>query len=265
MISPVQRAIEERPAGTRLVLLCDFDGTLAELHHDPSVPMLAPERRDLILALVARRDITIGLVSGRRLSDLRRRTQLPDSVYHAGLHGLEIEVDDRRWRHPELEARWLSTRELAVRLSSLARDVPGAIIEDKDISLAVHVRAVEPALRAEVLRRARALAAPVLASGELAMLSGAFMLEFLPNLAWNKGDATRWILDDVAARRGDTPWVVFVGDDVTDENAFAAIESGVGVLVGNRPTAATHRLPSPTEVEDLLRWLTTADKVRGVS
>lgn len=265
MISPVQRAIEERPAGTRLVLLCDFDGTLAELHKDPSVPTLLPERRALLEVLVAHRHISLGLVSGRRITDLRGRTRLPDSVYHAGLHGLEIEVDDRRWRHPELEDRRLHTRALAIRLAALAADVPGVIIEDKDVSIAVHVRALDPDRRTDVLTRASLLAAPLLASGELAMLGGAFMLEFLPNLAWNKGDATRWIVDDVAARYGQPPWVVFVGDDVTDENAFAAIRHGIGVLVGNRPTAAMHRLPSPAEVELLLRWLASPDTVRGRS
>lgn len=227
--------------------------------------MLVPERRALLLALVARGDMSLGLVSGRRIADLRRRTQLPDSVYHAGLHGLEIEIGGRRWHHPELEDRRLYTRALVDGLAALARDVPGAIIEDKDVSVVIHVRAVEPARRADVLARARAFAAPALAGGQLAMLGGSFMLEFLPNLAWNKGDATRWILDDVAARHGAEPWTVFVGDDVTDENAFAVIQSGIGVLVGDRPTAAAHRLPSPAEVEHLLRWLSTADNVKGVS
>lgn len=227
--------------------------------------MLLPERRALLEVLIAHRHVSVGLVSGRRISDLRGRTRLPDSVYHAGLHGLEIEVGDRRWRHPELEDRRLHTRTLAVRLAALASEVPGVIVEDKDVSLAVHVRGVDADRRADVLARARVLAAPLLASGELAMMGGAFVVEFLPNLAWNKGDATRWIVEDVAARYGATPWVVFIGDDVTDENAFAAIEHGIGVLVGNRPSAATHRLPSPAEVERLLRWLATPDNVREAS
>lgn len=264
MPSVVQRAISARPSGTRLVLLCDFDGTLAELHHDPFAPTLLPERRALLEVLAERRDISVGLVSGRRISDLRGRTRLPDNVYHAGLHGLEIEVDDRRWRHPELEDRRQSTRALNSRLKSLAREVPGMIIEDKDVSIAVHVRGVAMDKRAEALAQARALAVPFLASGDLALLGGQMILEFLPNLAWNKGDAKRWILEDVDARYGERPWVVFIGDDVTDENAFAAIEHGIGVLVGDRPTAAAHRLASPAHVEQLLRWLATPGNVRGV-
>lgn len=260
----VQRAIAARPAGARLVLLCDFDGTLAELHHDPYAPTLLPQRRALLEVLAGRRDMSVGLVSGRRIRDLRGRTRLPDSVYHAGLHGLEIEVDNRRWCHPELKDRRQSTRALMSRLKTLSRDVPGLVIEDKDVSIAVHVRGVTEG-REEALARARALAAPLLASGDLALLGGRMILEFLPNLAWNKGDAKRWILEDVAARYGGRPWVVFIGDDVTDENAFAAIEHGIGVLVGDRPTAAAHRLASPHEVEELLRWMATPGNVKGVS
>lgn len=263
MLSAVERAIDARPAGVRLVLLCDFDGTLAELHHDPTVPVLLPERRALLEVLAARRDVSVGLVSGRRITDLRGRTRLPDNVYHAGLHGLEIEVGDRRWQHPELERRWMRIRQLAIRLAALRQEAPGVIIEDKDVSLVVHVRGVAADRRAGVLARARALAAPILAAGGLAVLNGSFVLEFLPDLAWNKGDATRWILGDVATRFGARPWAVFVGDDVTDENAFAAIEQGIGVLVGDRPTAAAYRIPSPVDVEALLRWLAGPKSGKG--
>lgn len=265
MVSVVERAIQSRPVSTRLVLLCDFDGTLAELDPDPSVPTLLPERRDLLLLLATQPSISLGLVSGRRIADLRVRTRLPTTVYHAGLHGLEIEVDDRRWSHPELADRRQDVRTLATHLAALAQEIPGVIIEDKDVSIAVHVRRVAPDRREEALARARVIAAPTLASGDLAMLGGTCVLEFLPNLAWHKGDAKQWILDDVARRYHARPWVVFIGDDVTDENAFAAIEHGIGVLVGDRPTAAAHRLPSPSEVEDLLRWLAGPGNVREAS
>jgi trehalose 6-phosphate phosphatase len=217
------------------------------------------------MLLASQPSVSLGLVSGRRISDLRGRTRLPSNVYHAGLHGLEIEVDDRRWSHPELADRRQCARSLAARLAPLAHEIPGVIIEDKDVSIAVHVRGVSPDRRDEALGRARAVAAPTLARGELAMLGGSFLLEFLPNLAWHKGDAKLWILEDVARRYNVRPWVVFIGDDVTDENAFAAIEHGIGVLVGDRPTAAAHRLPSPSEVEDLLRWLAGPGNVREAS
>ena len=54
-------------------------------------------------------------------------------------------------------------------------------------------------------------------------------------------------------------WVAYIGDDITDEDAFRAITSGIGVLVGLRPTAATHKLDGITDVDRFLRWLATTE------
>jgi trehalose 6-phosphate phosphatase len=255
MLSAVQRAIEDRPRGSRLVLLSDFDGTLADFHPDPSVPMLTSERRALLEVVSLDPSISVGIVSGRRLADLRRRTALPGTVYYAGLHGMEIAVDGRHWHHPDLEPSRSHVRQLAARLREVMPRIPGVLIEDKDVSLAVHTRSTPLDRRAEADALAEACAAPWLASGQLKRLEGNAVLEYLPNIACHKGDAAEWIAQDVSARFAEEPWVVFLGDDVTDEDAFRAIERGIGVLIGSRPTAATHQLPSIAEVDALLRWL----------
>lgn len=255
MLSAVQRAIGARPRDSRLVLLSDFDGTLADFHPDPAVPMLTNERRALLEVLSLDPTISVGLVSGRRLGDLRRRTALPAVVYYAGLHGMEIGVDHRSWHHPDLEPSREHVRALATRLFEVMPRIPGVFVEDKDVSLAVHTRGVAPERRAEADALAEACAAPWLASGQLKRLEGNCVLEYLPNIACHKGDATMWIADDVTDRYGREPWVVFLGDDVTDEDAFRVIDRGIGVLVGSRPTAATHQLRGIAEVDALLRWL----------
>ena len=70
------------------------------------------------------------------------------------------------------------------------------------------------------------------------------------------GAALYYVARDVEQVTGIQPCVVFLGDDVTDEDAFRAIECGIGVLVGSRPTAATHQLDGIADVDTLLRWLT---------
>jgi trehalose 6-phosphate phosphatase len=77
-------------------------------------------------------------------------------------------------------------------------------------------------------------------------------------VAFHKGDATIWIQTDVELRAATRCFLVFVGDDITDEDAFRAIRtrnSGIGVLVGSRPSAATHQLSSTDEVEELIAWV----------
>jgi trehalose-phosphatase len=143
-------------------------------------------------------------------------------------------------------------------LSNLPGRIPGLLLEDKHASMAVHVRGVAPELRAQALAEADACAADWVAAGKVRRLNGNFVLEFLPNIAAHKGDATLWIAKDVASKCRQPVWVVFVGDDVTDEDAFKVIDHGIGVLVGARKTRATHRLADTHDVCRLLSWLTSA-------
>lgn len=256
MLSDVQHAIEALPFDEPLILLTDFDGTLAEFHPNPSVPMLTDVRREWLRDIAAHPLTFVGIVSGRRVTDLRRRAPLPAHAYYAGLHGMEVEIDGRRWQHPDLERARAAVGELFPRLDLVVDQFPGALLEDKAVSLAVHVRAVAYGQRAEALALADAWAEPWIASGRLRRLEGSLVVEYLPNVACHKGDAVQWIARDVEATTGRTPSVVFLGDDLTDEDAFRAIDRGIGILVGSRPTAATHQLDGIADVDTLLRWLT---------
>ena len=255
MLADVKEAIAERPAGTRLLFLSDYDGTLANFDPDPTIPRPTPQTAELLCKLASRTDLAFGIVSGRRVSDLRTRTQLPSRVYLAGLHGMEIEVGSRRWQHPDLEAARQYVRSLYERLDDV-RNIPGLVLEDKHASVAVHVRAVPAELRARAIAVADRCADEWVDNGKLRRLSGNMVVEYLPNIAAHKGDATKWIAEDVQERCNQPVWTVFIGDDLTDEDAFKAITHGIGVLVGSRHSHATHRVADTNEVCSLLDWLT---------
>ena len=256
MLPDIKRAIAERPDGRRLLFLSDYDGTLAEFDPDPTIPRPSPRIAELLCKLATRTDMSFGIVSGRRISDLRTRTQLPTRVYLAGLHGMEIEIGSRRWQHPDLEAARQSVRTLYERLDAV-RAIPGLVLEDKHASVAVHVRAVPAPLQAEAIRQADQCANELVSRGKLRRLGGNLVVEYLPNIAAHKGDATTWIAEDVAERCRQPVWTVFVGDDVTDEDAFKAIKNGISVLVGDRESHATHRVAGIDDVCSLLDWMTS--------
>ncbi|MCC7124918.1 MAG: trehalose-phosphatase [Acidobacteria bacterium] len=256
MLADVQQAIEAVPLTEPLVVLADFDGTLAELHPNPAAPMLTPMRREWLRDIAAQPNTFAGIVSGRRIADLRRRAPLPSHLYYAGLHGMEIEHDDVRWQHPDLDRARADVKELLNCLAVVVDEFPGAVLEDKTVSVAVHARAARYEVRAEALARADACAAPWLDGGQLRRLAGSLVVEYLPNISQHKGDAVEWIARSVEQETGKSVWTLFLGDDVTDEDAFRAITRGVGVLVGSRPSAATHQLDGIADVDTLLRWLT---------
>ena len=125
-------------------------------------------------------------------------------------------------------------------------DVHDCRIEAKGASVAVHVRAVPRAQRADVLARADAAAEPWLRPWSLRRLVGADVHEYLPAAGWTKGDAVRWIAHDVERRTGQPPWVAYFGDDLTDEDAFRAAD--LSVVVGRRASGARYRLEAPADV-----------------
>jgi len=255
MLAEVQAQVTGRPADTAFVLLLDFDGTLAEFHADPDAPELTPERWELLSRISREPGVTLGIVSGRRLDDLRARTRLPDHVYHAGLHGLEIEVDGYRTTHPDLSAAEARVEGLAACLGRLLTEFPEVFIEDKGASVAVHTRRLPQEMYDRIFARADVLAVPWIAEGHVRRLEGNAVVEYLPNISGHKGEATRWILESVEKKFERRAWVAYVGDDITDEDAFREIDLGIGVLVGLRPTAATYKLDGIADVDRFLRWL----------
>lgn len=261
MLAEVQAAVAGRPPDTAFTLLLDFDGTLAEFNPDPAAPELTQDRWDVLSHIGREPGVSLGIVSGRRLDDLRARTRLPDHIYHAGLHGLEIEVDGHRTTHPDLFAAEARMEGLASCLAKLMTEFPEVFIEDKGASVAVHTRRLPQDSYERIFARADVLAVPWIAEGHVRRLEGNAVVEYLPNIHGHKGEATRWITESIETKLARRAWVAYIGDDITDEDAFRAIECGIGVLVGLRPTSATHKLDGITDVDRFLRWVATEGNV----
>ena len=263
MLADVHRAFVARTRGTRLVLLSDFDGTLAEFDLDPTLPRIRSDAFAALVALSSLSHVTLGLVSGRRVADLARRVPLGSEVYMAGLHGLEIAVGARRWQHEAVTLAHAATRTLEAALTAVVSGADGARLESKGPAVAVHVRGVGRDRRTAVLEAADRAAAPWLDGGALKKIVGADVHEYLPAAAWTKGDAVRWIVHDVQRLTGQPTWVAYFGDDLTDEDAFRAIDDGVSVVVGRRASAARYRLESTADVASALLDLAEAAAAEG--
>jgi trehalose-phosphatase len=248
-----------RAAGRHLLLLCDFDGTLSEFDGDPEAVWLPPARRVLLDRIGASPAATLAIVSGRRLEDVRRRTQLGAGTYYAGMHGMEIEGPGDRYQHPAVHLTETLLHDLAGPIAADLSGVDGAFLEDKGHALVVHFRAasIEDAVRTQdaLIRHAR----PHLDSGVLRTMRGSSMLEVLPNIDWNKGSAVEWIRERVVRRHGDA-WPLYIGDDVTDEDGFRAVSgTGLSVSASSRARGADFAVEGPEEVDALLRAVFTGD------
>jgi trehalose-phosphatase len=225
-------------------LFLDFDGTLTRLRPRPEdVPPLDDLTRGLLGQLASRRRLDVYVISGRGFSDLGSLVQVP-GIRLRGLYGWE-----GRGFPPMRKERKLvqqAKRLLAARLAEMTR----IRLEDKNLGLAVHYRGALPA----DARAARSIVRGVWDhfKPQLCLLEGKKVWELFPTAVGGKGLAVRRLL----AKRRQPTLPIFVGDDATDESAFAALPRGITVHVGStRRTQARFYLRSPGEVLTFLQRL----------
>ncbi|MBI3565826.1 MAG: trehalose-phosphatase [Elusimicrobia bacterium] len=232
---------------TRLLIALDFDGTLSEIVATPDQAVLAEKTRRLLTLLIKRPDTKVAIISGRALDDVKSRVGLP-GIYYAGNHGLEIDGPGIRWAHPRAARVGRSIR---LDFEEDLRDFPGLMIEHKRLGFAVHYRGVHA--RHHESLRARMRARLLAFRKRFRVLHGKKTFDVRRDVPWDKGHALR------AIRRAlPGAWTaVFVGDDATDEEAFATIgPRALTVRIGRvKSSAAQYILPSRRLVDPLLERL----------
>jgi trehalose 6-phosphate phosphatase len=240
----------------RIAVFLDYDGTLTPIVSHPEDAWLSDSARQALRELAACAPVAI--LSGRDLNDVRRRVDL-DGIVYAGSHGFDIAGAGGLRR--ELGTGYLSVLATAeAELREALDEIPGAQLERKHFSIAAHYRNVK---ENDVRKVGRAVGKVEARHCKLRRMSGKKVYELLPAIEWNKGKAVLWLLEVLGLDRGKVR-PIYIGDDSTDEDAFAALrQRGIGILVSeqSQPTAASYSLKNPAEVERFLRALT--DQLRA--
>lgn len=240
----------------RLVLLLDFDGTLAPIVDRPELAAMPEPTRRALERLMARPGVEVAVVSGRGLADVRALAAIPGIAY-AGNHGMEIHGPGVDRIHPEAAAARPVLERAARELEEAIAAVPGAFVEDKELTLSVHFRLAPRDRLDELHAIIRRVVDPL---GGVHTTEGKQVIEVRPNVDWNKGKAVLFLLEQMRPPAG-AP-ILYFGDDRTDEDAFRALAgfSGAaeGVLVADDPpdgTAATSFVRAPAEVGEVFAAL----------
>ena len=256
MSRPRTPAIAPRTRGpARLLVLSDLDGTLIPIRMHPRLAVMDRRTRAVLRRLARAPGVRLGIVSGRRLSALRRAVGLPGLVY-VGNHGLELAVPGRTVVVPAARRSARTMARLSRELARAIRSIRGAFVEPKGYTLSVHWRGVAARDARAFHRAVEAVLRPWLSRRAVRVMPGKRVIEVRPPVRWDKGSAVEWLAGRWRHRRGE---LMYFGDDRTDEDAFRAVNrrGGVTVHVGPRArsTAARWRLGGPRDVVKILEQL----------
>ncbi|MDJ0968941.1 MAG: trehalose-phosphatase [Kiloniellales bacterium] len=242
-----------RVGNRRVAVFLDYDGTLTPIVGRPELAVLSEEMRETLAALSQRCPVMV--ISGRDRGDVERLVGLKGLVY-AGCHGFDIAgPEGPGLSHLEASGYAPIVAQAARDLERELAPIPGIIVENKTYAVAVHFRLAGT----EDIGRVEHIVDGVVARNpQLRKTGGKKVFELRPNMDWDKGKAVLWLLDALDL---DTAEVVplYIGDDVTDQDAFDALHGkGLSILVAQDPqaTRADYRLADPAEVGRFLEELT---------
>ncbi len=227
----------------RRVLFMDLDGTLIPLRNRPDAVKLNLSLRRLLRRLAQQKGLTFYIISGRPRAELRKLVPVP-GVRLLGVFGWDGRA------HSCLATEREMLRKAKRMFGEQLPHSHGLWLQDKDLGLAIHFRGATP----NAVRTGRRVVARVLESVKphIRLLEGKGIWELLPRQIDGKGPA----VGALVAKYAKSTLPIFVGDDATDESAFAIIPRGLSIHVGRRRrTNARFYLRNPSEVRLFLERL----------
>ncbi len=249
-------ALELELNAPRLLVTLDFDGTLAALAENPGAARLKPDFRAALRALAASPGVSVFILSGRAIENVRALVGLK-RLYYGGNHGIEIDG-------PDFSCRDERSVKAIAHISAFAADMQerfppgtGVLIENKIFSASIHFRHLKKAYRARFFKRINALTRA--RAGKLRWTRGRNVFEAIPRAGADKGAAALSLRMHLG-----NPRTLAVGDDLTDEDMFLALK-GRGITVRVERKAGSHAayyLESQSQVLRLLRFILAARRRR---
>lgn len=250
-LSPEIKLIEKL-GEFKVAVFLDYDGTIVPIMAHPEKAVLSESMRQTIakLSQVA----MVAIVSGRNRENIQELVNLPN-IYYVGNHGFDIQGPGKNPIHREVGRECLPMMEKCFRqLQSRSMHIPGIVFEPKKLTVTIHYRfAAEKDLRT-FFQLAEETVGQYPA---LKLTGGKKVTEIRPNIDWNKGSAVLWLAEKLSFQYPHC-YLIYMGDDLTDEDAFRQLPmQGAGILVGNHEaqTYADYHLENSEKVELFLNNL----------
>lgn len=256
----IRKKLLSRP----LMLFLDYDGTLTPIVEKPEWAILSPAMKKILEELHHNKEVTVAIVSGRSLEQLKERIGIP-SLFYVGNHGFEIEGPGFHYTHPGALETEQAMRLIATKLEKALGDIPGANLENKTLTLSLHYREVPKNQIEHLKSHFFTILAPFVEANQVHFTEGKKVLEVRPMLEWNKGTAVSWLYARKLAANPSSEKIfpIYLGDDKTDESALKAVQDeglGIKVTEAQIETHARFYLKNSEDVYDFLKRIQALKK-----
>lgn len=238
-----------------IYLFIDYDGTLTPIVKYPDKAVISGDMRDILRDLSTKPGCSVGIISGRALRDIRRMVGLEGIIY-VGNHGLEIEGPKIKFESRISSRLFSIIRNLKEELTNKLSKIKGIFVEDKDVTLSVHYRLANRSGYLSARKIIAEVIQPFLARNKIKVGYGKKVIEIKPSVEWNKGRVVAWLLARQTFILGGRPIMpVYLGDDVTDEDAFGMLKNkGLTIYIGKpKNSQAKYYLRDTQEVFEFLK------------
>ncbi|MBE0662939.1 MAG: trehalose-phosphatase [Bacteroidales bacterium] len=235
-------------------IFLDYDGTLSPIVPRPEDAIISNEMKETLQQLAHL--FTVAIVTGRNKEDVENLVGLNGLVY-AGSHGYIISGPNGLFMEHE------DSKNIIPRLDEIEKEIKkelnertqGTQLDRKRYAIGIHYRNAREEDEAVVHEIANTM---ISRHKGFKIGAGKKILEIKPDLDWHKGKAVDWILKALKLSGQKDIIPIFIGDDMTDEDAFNTLqEKGIGILVGGhgKKTAATYALKNVFQVKEFFKKL----------
>lgn len=251
------KQVRSKLSNKHVLFFFDYDGTLTAIVQTPQQAVIPEETKELLKKLSQKPNYTLAIISGRALEDIKNIVGLKDIIY-AGNHGLEIEGPKIKFEGQVSPRSKSVIRNIYENMVRNLTKIKGVLIEDKGLAISVHYRLVAGKDMQEFLSKFCEITEPYMVKDKIIINEGKKVYEIKPPVAWDKGKVVLWLLARQQFLLGeDRIFPVYIGDDITDEDAFKALKrKGLTVFVGKSGNSmANYYLNNTEEVTKFLRLI----------
>jgi len=249
--------LKEELSNKYIMLFLDYDGTLTSIAKTPDKAAISHETKRLLSLLAQKKNCRIAIISGRDLADIKKKVGLKNIIY-SGNHGFQIEGPKIRYELAVPAGYKKTLQHIKLKLKEKLSGIKGAFVEDKKLSLALHFRLADREQWPSIKTIFHETIIIYLIKNKIKIKFGKKVLEVRPPLSWDKGKVVLWLLArQEALSKSQKIIPVYIGDDITDEDAFKALKNrGLTVFVGDAGSSlARYYVKNVKEVHGLLKYI----------